>query len=142
VIDVTAGRVQLPHRPRADGTAAQAPLAAIIEGNLKMSHALTEQPHALSGAISCRIAHVSHETLPRAAAHISTAVAASAPTAATTGTKILLVVVAFLVAAVAGLIVGLVGHEGNIRKSVLRGLYVFGGTMVGCVVIEGSLGLF
>ncbi len=47
-----------------------------------MSHALTEQPHALSGAISCQIvAHVSQETIPRAAAHISTAVAASAPTA-------------------------------------------------------------
>jgi VIT1/CCC1 family predicted Fe2+/Mn2+ transporter len=111
-----------------------------------MSHALTEQSHALSGAVSCQIVahvrYVSHESIPRAAAHISTAVAASAPTAVTAGTKILLVAVAVLVAAVAGLIVGVLGHEGDIRKSVLRGLYVFGGAIVGCVVIEGALGFF
>lgn len=109
-------------------------------------HALTGRLSALQGAASGLIdAHVKqiyHETFPRIAAHLSTAADTAGATATTTGTKILLVLVAVLIAAVAALIVGLLGHDGNVRKSIVRGLYVFGGATVGCVVIEGALGLF
>lgn len=110
-----------------------------------MSHAPTERLRALSGATSCHVlAHVRqacYASFPRTAAHTSVAAAASDAAATTPGTKILLVIIAVLITAVAGLIVGVLGHEGDVRKSVLRGLYVFGGAIVGCVVIEGVLGL-
>jgi len=109
-----------------------------------VSHALTEQLRTL-GADSCQIVthvrHICYMFVPHAPAYSTTAAAASSVASITPGTKILLVIIAVLIAAVAALIVGVLGHEGNVRKSILRGLYVFGGAVVGCVLIEGALGL-
>jgi hypothetical protein len=74
--------------------------------------------------------------------HATIAAGSVNATGVTPGTKILLVLVAVLIGVAAAFTVGLLAHDGNVRKSIVRGLYVFAAVTAGCIAGEGELGLF
>ena len=55
--------------------------------------------------------------------------------------RALWLVVALLLAVIAGIGVGWLSYEGSARKAVLCGLAAFGGTLVASITIESQVGI-
>jgi hypothetical protein len=100
----------------------------------------TQGAHSLLSGAPAR--QILYEGFSGTVRHATIAAGSVNATGVTPATKILLVLVAVLIGVAAGFTVGLLAHDGNVRKSIVRGLYVFAAVTAGCIAGEGELGLF